>query len=258
MGTYTTEITSDTLVSDNPIHQRLIKAYYLAQPYMEGAVLEVGCGEGRGIHLLESMCNSYYAVDKIGAVLDKLRVKFPKITFQQMTLPPLQGLEDNSFDRVVSFQVIEHIKNDRFYLQEIYRVLKPGGIALITTPNIKMTLTRNPWHIREYQAQELTDLAASIFDKVDMKGITGNEKVMKYYQQNKQSVARITRFDFLNLQYRLPAAVLRIPYDLLNRLNRNRLQKADQGLVSDIHHEDYIMVDQADEALDLFGILHKH
>jgi len=247
MGTYTTEITSDSLVSDNPIHQRLIKAYYLAQPFMEGDLLEVGCGEGRGIHLLEPSCNSYHAVDKIGAVLEQLRPKFPGVTFQQMTLPPLQGLADNSFDRVVSFQVIEHIKNDRFYLEEIYRVLKPGGLA-----------TRNPWHIREYQAQELQDLATSIFDQVEMKGIAGNEKVMKYYQQNKQSVERITRFDFLNLQYRLPAALLRIPYDLLNRINRNRLQKADQSLVSDISHEDYLMVDQAHTALDLMGFLHKH
>ena len=258
MGTYTTEITSDSIVSDNPIHQRLIKAYYLAQPYMQGDLLEVGCGEGRGIHLLTPHSNSYYAVDKIGSVLEKLKKKFPDATFQQMTLPPLHGLADNSFDRVVSFQVIEHIKNDRFYLQEIYRVLKPGGIALITTPNIKMTLTRNPWHIREYQAHELTELASGIFDRVEMKGISGNEKVMEYYQQNKQSVARITRFDFLNLQYRLPAALLRIPYDLLNRLNRNRLQKADQGLVSTITHQDYMQVEEPQTALDLFGILYKH
>ena len=58
MGTYTTEITSDSLVSDNPIHQRLIKAYYLAQPYIQGDLLEVGCGEGRGIHLLTPHANS--------------------------------------------------------------------------------------------------------------------------------------------------------------------------------------------------------
>jgi 2-polyprenyl-3-methyl-5-hydroxy-6-metoxy-1,4-benzoquinol methylase len=82
-----------------------------------------------------------------------------------MIIPPFSGLQDNAFDVVVSFQVIEHIRNDRQYIKEIYRVLKPGGKALITTPNIKMSLSRNPWHIREYTAVELSDLS-SIYSTV--------------------------------------------------------------------------------------------
>jgi hypothetical protein len=46
---YTTEITSEQIASDNPIHQRLFKAYVVAKEYIQGDVLEVGCGEGRGI-----------------------------------------------------------------------------------------------------------------------------------------------------------------------------------------------------------------
>ncbi len=88
----------------------------------------------------------------------------------------------------------------RFSLREIHRVLQPGGLALITTPNRKMSLTRNPWHIREYLPEELAALAAKIFPNVQMKGITGNDKVMAYYEENKRSVKRITRFDILNLQ----------------------------------------------------------
>jgi hypothetical protein len=49
MATYTTEIASDKLVSDNPIHQRLLKAYIAAKPWISGKLLEVGCGEGRGV-----------------------------------------------------------------------------------------------------------------------------------------------------------------------------------------------------------------
>jgi hypothetical protein len=67
-----------------------------------------------------------------------------------------------------------------------------------------MSLSRNPWHIREYLADELTVLAGKIFQNVQMKGITGNEKVMTYFDENKKSVNRVTRFDILNLQYRLP------------------------------------------------------
>jgi len=169
----------------------------------------------------------------------------------------LTSLADNGYDFVVSFQVIEHIENDALYLKEIYRVLKPGGTALITTPNRKMSLSRNPWHIREYLPDELSALARKFFPSVEMKGISGNEKVMKYYEENKKSVRRFTRFDIFNLQYNLPASLLRIPYEILNRWNRNTLQARDKGLVTDIRHEDYIVVDDATNALDLLLIVKK-
>ncbi|MGB3463655.1 MAG: methyltransferase domain-containing protein, partial [Cyclobacteriaceae bacterium] len=158
---------------------------------------------------------------------------------------------------IVTFQVIEHVKDDELFIEEIHRVLRPGGLAIITTPNIKMTLTRNPWHVREYTAQELIDLSKKYFDNVEMKGIAGNERVMDYYQQNKESVKKITRFDFLNLQYRLPAPLLRIPYDLMNRLNRNKLKGQDNELVASIRHEDYLLKDRAEDNLDLFVLLRK-
>src|ERR1041384_5570387 len=49
---FTTEITSEQITSDNPIHQRLYKAYVVAKDYVKGDVLEVGCGEGRGVDIL--------------------------------------------------------------------------------------------------------------------------------------------------------------------------------------------------------------
>ena len=90
-----------------------------------------------------------------------------------------------------------------------------------------------------------------------MKGIKGNEKVMKYYRRNKISVDRIMRFDFLDLQHRLPAPLLRMPYDLLNRINRNKLKSAEDTLVKSINHEDYLLAPQAEDNLDLFCILVK-
>lgn len=257
MATYTTEITSDSLASDNPIHQRLLKPYFLVIPEIKGDLLEVGCGEGRGIELLAPLSTSYLALDKITEIIEKLAQKHTNVTFKQATVPPFSGLKDNSFDVVVTFQVIEHIRDDKFYLEEIYRVLKPGGKVFLTTPNIKKTLTRNPWHIREYTAAELTNLVKSIFPKVIMKGITGNEKVMEYYYQNKKSVEKITRFDIFNLQYRLPSSVLKVPYDFLNRLNRNSLKNKNNNLVNDISYEDYLLSENPDESLDLFCIAEK-
>ncbi len=254
---YTTEITSEEITSDNPIHQRLFKAYVVARDYIQGDVLEVGCGEGRGVGLLMQQAKSFTAVDKIKEVIDDLKIKYPSGNFFSMNIPPLKELADNSFDSIVSFQVIEHIQNDTLFLKEINRVLKPGGIALLTTPNRKMSLSRNPWHIREYLPNELTKISEKIFSRVEMKGITGNEKVMEYYEQNRKSVRRFTRFDIFNLQYHLPASILRIPYEILNRWNRNNLQSEDRGLVTNIHHTDYIVVNDAAEALDLLLIVRK-
>lgn len=254
---YTTEITSDQIASDNPIHQRLFKAYVVANDYVHGNMLEVGCGEGRGIDTLLPKVTQYTAVDKIKPVIDDLQKKYPQGIFKSMNIPPLGGLADNTYDSIVSFQVIEHIDADLLFLKEIHRVLKPGGIALLTTPNRSMSLSRNPWHVREYLPEELTRLAQKLFSSVEMKGITGNDKVMAYYEENKKSVQRITRFDILKLQYRLPASFLRLPYEILNRWNRNKLQTTDNTLVKSIHHDDYIVVDDATHALDLLLIVRK-
>ncbi len=256
MSVYTTEIASDSIPSDNPIHQRLLKAYYEALPYIKGNVLELGCGEGRGVELISSKSEYFMGLDKIEAVIHQLKSRFPQFEFQSSTFPPIQ-LPSNSFDCIVSFQVIEHVEPDKEYLKEIYRILKPGGVALLSTPNIRMTLSRNPWHIREYTSSELKTLAKTIFDEVDMKGIAGNEKVMEYHARNRESVRRIMKYDILNLQYRLPAPLLRIPYDYLNRRNRNSLKNQADELVLSIHHSDYFLREEHEENLDLFVILRK-
>lgn len=257
MATYTTEIASDKLVSDNPIHQRLLKAYIAAKPMVSGNLLEVGCGEGRGVEVLLEKVESYLGLDKIEEVITSLKAKFPKVAFQQAVIPPFHNIASDTYDTVVSFQVIEHIEDDKLFLEEIYRVLKPGGKAIISTPNIRHTLSRNPWHIREYTAKELIKLSEGIFDKVNAMGIGGNDKVWSYHEENRKSVNKIMRFDVLNLQHKLPAAVLRWPYEVLNRMNRNKLHKQQGNAVTDISHEDYLLVDHPDQGLDLFYVLEK-
>lgn len=256
MAVYTTEIASDIITSDNPIHQRLLKAYVLAGEKVHGNLLEVGCGQGRGVTWLMPKVESFAAIDKIAEIVEGLKAKFPGGNFVAGNIPPLP-FDDQTFDCVVSFQVIEHIADDHLYLREISRVLKPNGLALITTPNRPMSLSRNPWHEREYTADELSALAKKYFKVVDMKGITGNEKVMQYYHRNRESVNKIMRWDVFDLQHKLPASVLRIPYEMLNRLNRNKLKEAADDLVASIRHEDYLLSDEAGQSLDLFLIARK-
>lgn len=254
---YTTEITSESIPSDNPIHQRLLRPYVLVSGWLKGDVLEVGCGEGRGVELMMNASETYTAIDKIEPVINRLKEKYPKGNFYSGHIPPFTMLQDSQFDYVVSFQVIEHIEDDRTFLREIHRVLRPGGKAFITTPNRPMSLSRNPWHVREYTGQELSALAAGIFPTVEMRGISGNEKVMTYYQRNKQSVDRMMRWDFLDLQHRLPASWLRLPYEIMNRMNRKKLKASADELVASIRQDDYLLSDHANQSLDLFLIVTK-
>lgn len=256
MSVYTTEITSDKIPSDNPIHQRLLSAYHHSKTFIKGDLLELGCGEGRGVELLAPLASSYVGVDKIKSIVDELKGKYPTYQFLDGVFPPFP-FEDNQFDTIVTFQVIEHVKKDEEFIKEVFRVLKPGGTALITTPNIKMTLSRNPWHIREYTADQLIALCKKYFDTVEMKGIAGSERVMDYHEKNRISVQRIMKFDILDLQHRLPAVFLRKPYEILNRMNRKKLKSADDELVLSIGLEDYLLKEKDDRNLDLFVVLKK-
>lgn len=257
MSIFTTEITSDKIPSDNPLHHRLLSAYVFAEKYIIGDVLELGCGEGRGIDNILKKSKTYTAVDKINEAIVSLSEKYTNEKFFRTSFPPLTSINDNSFDTIVSFQVIEHIKDDDLFISEIYRILRPGGVALLTTPNIKMTLTRNPWHIREYTSSELVDLASKHFDKIEIKGISGNKKVQQYYMDNLKSVQKFKNLDIFNLEKNLPNFLYKIPYEILNRFNRNSLKKNDSNLVSSIASSDYKLCDDNPENLDLFLILNK-
>lgn len=253
----TTEITSAEITSDNPIHQRLLLAYIAAADRVKGNLLEVGCGVGRGIEALLEATPQYTAIDKNSQLIDQLQHQYPKAQFLCQNIPPIRGLEAESYDWIVTFQVIEHIENDELFVAELYRLLRKAGKLLITTPNRKLSLTRNPWHVREYTATELETLLKKHFSKVQTLGVQGNEKIQAYYEANKKAVERITRWDFLNLQYRLPRRWLQVPYDILNRLNRKGLQKKNTNLVDDITYTDYFISDNAEDSLDLFFIAEK-
>lgn len=253
----TAERHSAKVVTDNVLHQRHMIAYHEAAQLIDGHVLEVGCGEGYGMELLAPKAKKYLAIDKYNTPIDPDLPDFNKITFQQMNVPPFEEIEDAGFDFIVSFQVIEHIEDDEFFSRELYRVLKPGGKLILTTPNIKMSLTRNPWHVREYTPEQLYNLLNGIFDQVEMKGIFGKEKVMAYYEANKKSVEKITRFDILNLQYKLPRRVLQIPYDILNRMNRKKLHKNNNSVSASVQLHDYFLDIANDQCLDLFMIAQK-
>lgn len=250
---HTAERVSQCDVSDNFVFQRSLLAYHWAAELVEGDVLEIGTGMGYGVEVIAPSTKNFVTIDKHTPQGLSLPAN---AAFRQMTVPPLQ-MPEEAFDSVVSFQVIEHIKDDRAFVGEVYRVLRQGGQFIVSTPNAPMSLTRNPWHIREYRAEELKALLEEYFDDVECYGVKGNDKVMAYYEQNRQGVERITRYDVLDFQHRLPRWMLQLPYDVLNRVNRRRLLSENDSLTRSIAMTDYEIVPYEEGCFDLFFVAKK-
>lgn len=253
----TAERISHVDMSDNVIFQRSLFAYLEAAKLAGKTILEIGSGMGYGINYLQPVAEKYIALDKYRSEAVSKALHEGKINFLQMKVPMLTGIEDNSIDCVVSFQVIEHIRNDKLFLKEVHRVLAPCGKLIVTTPNIKMSLTRNPWHIREYTKDEIENLFSLYFKSIKLLGVFGNDKVMLYYENNKEAVKKFTRFDIFNFQYWIPRFILKIPYNILNRINRKKLLGKNKDKTLEITTSDYILKEADDLCFDFFVVANK-
>ncbi len=136
-------------------------------------VLDVACGAGFGLELLGQAGASAIGVDyAVGALWD-IRRRQPHarlVRGDAMRLP----LTDATVDLVVSFETIEHVPDAEALLCEIRRVLKPGGRLVLSTPNRAFgppeRHTGNPFHVREFTADELGGLLRAAFDQVQLFG----------------------------------------------------------------------------------------
>lgn len=93
------------------------------------------------------------------------RSNIEKFIFGDMTR---SDLPDESFDLVVSVEVLEHVEEDERFVAEVSRVLKPGGGFIMTTPNGDFVVNRNPDHKRHYKRQQLLDLLSKAFESVEV------------------------------------------------------------------------------------------
>lgn len=237
--------------SDNFVFQRSLLAYHYAAGLIDGGdVLEIGTGSGYGVEIIAPRADRFVTMDKQPPTIDNLPSNCELIKAVAPKLP----FADSSFDWVVTFQVVEHINKDSEFIAEIARVLRPTGSLIISTPNAPMSLTRNPWHVREYTPEEFTTLLYKKFLDITAKGVAGDSKIMEYYKKNKEGVERITKFDIFDLQHRLPRQLLQLPYDILNRLNRRKLLKQNRDLTTQIEMSNYLITDDLSAAFDLLYI----
>lgn len=143
---------------------RLIEAEHLARYRWAatilsgGRILDAGCGLAYGTKMLaQSGADEVIGVDLAAGVLDSVRVDMPDNVRLDVgdvrTLP----YEDDSFDAVVCFEVIEHLDEPGAALDELTRLLAPDGLLLVSSPNGLVGPPINPHHRREYLPHELAD-----------------------------------------------------------------------------------------------------
>lgn len=111
------------------------------QDYEFKKVLDAGCGDGEiGKMLQIERRVNVHGVDisRKGVDLANKKGLHAKVADISVHIP----FRSNTFDLVISSETIEHVLNPDIFLKEIYRVLKPGGIILITTPNLSSWLNR--------------------------------------------------------------------------------------------------------------------
>jgi SAM-dependent methyltransferase len=135
-------------------------------------VLDVASGSGIGTHYLFGVG----AERCIGLDIDKAATQYARTTYGDCVFAQCEAarlcLSEGSIDTIVSFETIEHIKDQKAFLIECRRVLRPGGIFVCSTPN--RTLSRwgddNPFHLRELTVAQFRELVASVFVDVQLHG----------------------------------------------------------------------------------------
>ena len=121
-------------------HRKVLEIF---SKYRFEKILDVGCGDGNFTMLLARACK---AKDVYGVEISEKGVELARkngircyhLDIDEDVFP----FEDNYFDAVFAGEVIEHLYNPDHFLDEVYRVLKPKGVFILTTPNLASLYNR--------------------------------------------------------------------------------------------------------------------
>ena len=138
-------------------------------------VVDLACGEGYGSDLLAGRAAEVVGVDANPEAHEHARLKYtrPGVRFER----DLVESYAEPCDAVVFLQTIEHVQDPEAVLSHFRDMLRPGGAAYVSTPNV-LTLappgaekSDNPWHVKEYRAEEFRALCESVFGQVELLGL---------------------------------------------------------------------------------------
>jgi SAM-dependent methyltransferase len=173
-----------------------LKRYEFARPHcVERDVLDAGCGVGYGTAFLAETARRVVGVDRSEEAIAYARARYarPNVEFDVADLLELPATDD-TFDVVCCFETIEHLSDQSAFLGEVRRVLRPGGVFVVSTPRAG-TAGENPFHERELSPPELERLLRARFESVAL------------YGQRRLQTGRhraVQRVDVLGLRKRLP------------------------------------------------------
>ena len=139
-----------------------ISRYALAERYaVAGCVLDIGCGTGYGTAHLAKHARTAIGIDIAPDAVAHARSAYPFTNLSYLAASAAAlPFSDASYDLITAFEVIEHLENWPALLHEARRLLKPGGIFLVSTPNKQYytesrgTAGPNPYHLHEFEFAE--------------------------------------------------------------------------------------------------------
>lgn len=142
--------------------------YFAAEDIIKGKiVLDIASGSGYGTKMLAEKAKHVYGVD-----VNEQAVNYSKKYFSSKNIEYLVGdgvkipLDDNSVDVVITFETIEHIEDYKIFIKEVKRVLRPDGIAIVSTPNDIEFAEGNHFHLHEFEYEELVSLLKKDFKNI--------------------------------------------------------------------------------------------
>src|SRR5262249_16303052 len=141
-----------TLVQGEIRHEHLHRYFFALQFCAGKSVLDVASGEGYGSALLATVASRVIGVD---AAHDAIRHATENYFDHNLSFQCGQAAQlpvgTASIEVVVSFETLEHLCEQEQFLCEIKRVLRPGGLLVMSTPDHEFFATSppNPFHLRE-------------------------------------------------------------------------------------------------------------
>jgi SAM-dependent methyltransferase len=208
--------------SFNPTWQRHVAAYALCSGFLpDGRVLDLGAGVGHSYHLLAPRETVGVDVDA-----DALAGQARRTVVADMRSLPFPAA---SFASVLAVQSIEHVPDPEPVLAEVTRVLEPGGVAVLVTPN-RLTFGRpdeiiDPYHHVEYDPDQLGAACAAHFEDVELHGLFGSPRYLALVEEEHRRLDRLLAADPLRLRRAVPRRMRQRLYDLL--LTRARARRED-------------------------------
>ncbi len=145
--------------------------YALARPLAAGRrVLDAACGEGYGSALVARAGGRVLGLDADADTIGHARARYagiPGLAYEQADATALGHLPDASFDLILSFETLEHVQAQESLLDGFARLLAPGGLLLVSTPDKRvytdLTGEVNPHHVRELYRDQFEALLAPRF-----------------------------------------------------------------------------------------------